>query len=51
MFSETPDYSAAYQESINEDGTINKYKSLLQVTALSDAYIFSLDIPDKPTQV
>jgi len=51
VFSELPEYSAAYQQSIDENGEIRRYNTLMQITIVNDAYVFSLDKPESPTQI
>ena len=51
MFSELPRFSSLYQQSIDENGEIVKYKTLMQVTIVNDVYAFTLDDPETPTQI
>ena len=51
MFSELPAYSTAYQSTIDAKRNIVKYKSLMQVTIVNDAFVFCFDEPDNPVQI
>ena len=51
MFSELPAYSSAYQNTIDARGEIVRYRSLMQVTIVNDAYVFCFDDPDHPIEI